>query len=62
MAASSGGSRESSTAEEVEDQDHERYDEEQVDQTTADVEAEAQKPEHAQHHQNRPKHILAFLE
>jgi hypothetical protein len=51
------GSGESPAAEDVEDQSDEGYDQQQVDQATADVEGEAQKPQQGEHYDNRPQHV-----
>jgi hypothetical protein len=40
----SKSNRSSSSAEQVDDQDHQSHNQEQVDQTAADMEAETQKP------------------
>jgi hypothetical protein len=52
------GSRESTAAQDVEGQDYDCHDQQEVDEATADVEAEAQKPKDAQQHENRPQHVL----
>jgi hypothetical protein len=47
----------SSSAHYVEDQDHQRHNNQQVDQTSAHMKAEAQKPEDQKNHEKRPKHV-----
>jgi hypothetical protein len=41
----------------VEDQHHQRHNEQQVDQTTGDMEAKTQKPQNHNDRENHPKHI-----
>lgn len=46
----------SSSAQQVNDQDHQPHHQQQVDQRSADVQAETQKPQDQQNHKNCPKH------
>ena|ERR1700676_3849342 len=44
-------------AQEVDDQYHQRYDQQQVDQTSSHVEAEAKKPHNQKYYEDSPKHV-----
>jgi hypothetical protein len=46
-----------SSAQQVNDQDHQAHNQEQVDQSSADMQAEPQKPQNQKNHNHRPKHI-----
>jgi hypothetical protein len=48
--------RHASTAHQVNDQYHERYHQQQVNQTAGDVEAKTKKPQNQKHNENCPKH------
>jgi hypothetical protein len=51
-----------SAANEVDDQNHHRYYQQQMNQATGDVEAEPQEPQNQKYNENRPKHInLLFI-
>jgi hypothetical protein len=47
----------SSSAEQVYDQNHQPHNQEQVDQASADMQTETQKPQDQKNNKNRPKHI-----
>lgn len=50
-----------SSGHQVEDQDRRSNHEQQVNQTTADVEAEAQYPQNQHNHENRPKNTRSLV-
>jgi hypothetical protein len=50
--------RASTPAQKVDNKNYQGHHEEQMDKPSADVEAEAQKPQNSQNHKNRPKHIF----
>jgi hypothetical protein len=47
----------SASAHQVNDQDHQRHNEQQVDQAPAHVQAKTKQPQNQENNQNRPKHI-----
>jgi hypothetical protein len=47
----------SAAAEQIDDDHYQRYNQEQVDQTSGHVQAEAQQPQNQKYRNNRPKHI-----
>jgi hypothetical protein len=50
------------TANQVDDQNHQRYYQQQVNQAAGDVQAEPQEPQNQKNNENRPKHInLLFI-
>jgi hypothetical protein len=52
-------SRSGTAAQQVDDQNHHSYYQQQMDQATGNVQAEAQKPQNQKHNENRPKHICS---
>jgi hypothetical protein len=46
----------SSSAQEVDNQNHQAHDQEQVNQTAANVQTETQKPQDQENNKDRPKH------
>jgi hypothetical protein len=50
--------RASASAHKVKNQDHQCYHEKEMDQTTANVKTEAQKPQNSQNHKDSPKHTF----
>jgi hypothetical protein len=46
-------------AHQIDDQDHQRYHQQQVDQTTSHMKTETQKPQNQDHNENRPKHLIS---
>jgi hypothetical protein len=49
--------RTSTSAQQVDDQNHQPYNQQQVDQTSTNVQTEAQKPQNYENNENRPKHM-----
>jgi hypothetical protein len=48
--------RGSATAQQIDDQNNQPYNQQQVDQTSAHMQTETQKPQNQKHHKNCPKH------
>jgi len=57
LAASQGAP---ASSDQVEDQDDDRHNDEKVDQGAADMESEAEEPQHQKNHEDCPKHIFLF--
>jgi hypothetical protein len=49
--------RTSSSAQQVDDQNHQPHNQQQVDQTSAHMQTETQKPQNQKNNQNGPKHV-----
>jgi phage-related protein len=49
--------RSSSPAQEVNDQNHQSHNQQYVDQASADMQTETQKPQNQKNNKNRPKHV-----
>jgi hypothetical protein len=55
LAASQGAS---ASGDQVEDQDNDRHNDEKVNQGAADMESEAEEPQHQKNHEDCPEHIF----
>jgi hypothetical protein len=52
----------SPSAQQVNDQNHHRYNQKQVDQGPADMQTEAEQPQNQKDNENRPKHVNPHLQ